>query len=208
MMNSSFSRYSLRVCAPRLAAALVLLGALGLPAAAFGAAAPAAETPVTGPPPMPPPPPEVRRTVEAIIGEWTGAMTATVPGSGAESFAWRVVCREAALGRGAECTMEGNPSIGPLSQSCLVAYEPTHAAVHYMCVTSMGEVHDHRGKWVGDDAVEFEPLQDSMMGKPIVENVSWRFPDPKTLETTSVVEMTDGSRMTFVFTGSRRQEDR
>jgi hypothetical protein len=30
--------------------------------------------------------------------------------------------------------MEGTASIGPMSQSCLLAYDPEGKAVHYMCI--------------------------------------------------------------------------
>jgi hypothetical protein len=91
--------------------------------------------------------PEVKQTVDAFLGEWSGQMTAVVPGSGSETFPWMMECRSAALGSGAVCTSEGRASIGQMAQSCIIAYSPEEKMVHYMCVTSMGEIHDHKGQW-------------------------------------------------------------
>ena len=72
-----------------------------------------------------------------------------------------------------------------------------------MCVTSMGEVHDHKGKWKDDKTLEFEPLHAGMMGQQIIETLKWSFPDSHTLAKTSTVTMLDGSSMVFEFTGKR-----
>ena len=109
--------------------------------------------------PQGPEPAEVRKTVQAFVGAWEGQMTARVPGEDSETFVWSVDCKPVALGAGAACTNGGKASIGLISETCLAAYDPVGRAVHYMCVTSMGEVHDHKGQWKDDKTVEFEPLQ-------------------------------------------------
>jgi len=73
-----------------------------------------------------------------------------------------------------------------------------------MCVTSMGEVHDHKGKWIDAKTIKFEPLQAGMMGKPITETLEWRFPDPRTIVKTSEVKLADGNSMYFEFNGTRQ----
>lgn len=151
-----------------------------------------------------PAPSEVKRTVDAIIGKWSGQMTATVPGGSPESFAWSMDCKAVAFGAGADCTNEGKASIGSMSESCLLAYDPEGKAVHYMCVTSMGEVHDHRGRWKDDRTIEFEPLRAGMMGKTVTETIRWFFPNANTLVKTSSVTMSDGGSMSFEFNGKRQ----
>jgi hypothetical protein len=99
--------------------------------------------------------------------------------------------------------MEGRPSIGALEQACLVAYDPAGRAVHYMCVTSMGEVHDHKGLWSDDATLAFEPLVGGLEGRTMTETITWRFPDPRTMQTRSVVTLADGSVMSFEFEGRR-----
>ena len=150
------------------------------------------------------PPPELKRTVEAVAGKWSGPMTAKIPGVAPETFNWTMDCRSVALGAGASCANEGKASIGLLSESCLFAYDPDGKAVHYMCVSSMGEVHDHKGRWKDDKTIEFEPLHAGMMGQQIIETLKWSFPDSHTLAKTSTVTMPDGSSMVFEFTGKRR----
>lgn len=150
------------------------------------------------------PAPEVKRTVEAITGTWTGKMTARVPGFAPEAFDWTMDCKSAALGAGASCSNSGQASIGLMAESCLLAYDPAGKAVHYMCVTSMGEVHDHKGQWKDDKTIEFEPLRAGMMGQLVTETNRWYFPDANTITKTSVVELSNGTSMNFEFNGKRR----
>ena len=149
-------------------------------------------------------PPEVKQTVDAVLGSWNGQMTAVVPGAGSETFPWKMDCNRAALGSGAVCTSEGTASIGPMAQSCLLAYSPEEKAVHYMCVTSMGEIHDHKGQWK-TNSIEFAPLEGFLSGGRMVENVTMSFPDRTTIKTRSVVTLPDSSVMTFDFTGIRKR---
>jgi hypothetical protein len=151
------------------------------------------------------PPPEVKRTVDAITGRWTGQMTARVPGAPAESFNWAMDCRTVAQGAGASCTNTGKASIGAMAESCLLAYDPEGKTVHYMCVTSMGEVHDHKGKWTDARTIEFEPLRAGMMGLLVTETNRWYFPDANTIDKTSEVTLAGGSSMNFEFKGKRNR---
>jgi hypothetical protein len=148
--------------------------------------------------------PDVKRVVNAISGEWSGHMTVSIPGIKPETFPWDVKCSSAALGFGAACALEGKASIGPIAESCLLAYDAERKEAHYMCVTSMGEVHDHQGQWVNDNTIEFVPYKAVMMGQPVVETVRLSFPDDRTLHTESIVTTPNGGAMTFTFTGERR----
>jgi len=151
-----------------------------------------------------PPDSPVAKTAAALAGSWRGEMTAMVPNQKPESFPWRVDCTVIALGSGALCHMSGHASIGPIEQTCLLAYDPGGQAVHYMCVTSMGEVHDHKGQWRDDQEIDFEPLKTSMTGQSITETVRINLPGPKSLKTSSEVTMPDGSTMKFEFVGTRQ----
>ena len=77
-------------------------------------------------------------------------------------------------------------------------------AVHYMCVTSMGEVHDHKGHWLSDRKIQFEPYPTSWEGKPATEDVTFNFPDASHIRTRSVITTQDGSEMIFEFHGTRK----
>jgi hypothetical protein len=143
-----------------------------------------------GPPPAPP---EVKQTVDALAGTWAGQMTARVPGYPPATFAWTMECKTVALGAGVACTNGGITSIG----------HPDGKAVHYMCVTSMGEVHDHKGHWKDGRVVEFEPLRAGMMGGQVTETLRWQFTDVNSLDKFSTVTMPDGSAMVFEFKGKR-----
>jgi hypothetical protein len=154
--------------------------------------------------PNPPrPSPEIMKTVQSMNGTWTGRMTARIPEYPAETFDWRMVCRTVAEGAGVSCANSGKASIGSMSESCLLAFDPEGKAVHYMCVTSMGEVHDHKGTWVDDRTIEFEPLHAGLMGQPIVETLRWQFPDAFTIYKTSEVKLANGQTLNFEFRGRR-----
>jgi hypothetical protein len=152
----------------------------------------------------PAPPPEVNKTVEAMNGTWLGRMTAHVPGFPAETFEWSMNCQIVARGAGLSCSNQGKASVGALSESCLLAFDPEGKAVHYMCVTSMGEVHDHKGKWVDDKTIEFEPLRAGFMGQPITETLKWHFPEVGILDKASEIKLADSSTMKFEFRGKRQ----
>jgi hypothetical protein len=151
----------------------------------------------------PPQPPEVNQTVEALKGTWLGQMTANVPGYPAETFDWKMVCRTIAEGAGVSCANSGKASIGLLAESCLLAFDPEGRAVHYMCVTSMGEVHDHKGHWIDLKTIKFEPLRAGMMGESITETLEWHFPDANTIIKTSDIKPANGPSMHFEFRGGR-----
>ena len=130
-------------------------------------------------------------------------MTASVPGFPAETFDWKMDCKPVALAAGASCTNTGKASIGLMEESCLLAFDPEGKAVHYMCVTSMGEVHDHKGHWKDSQTIAFEPLRAGMMGQAITETLWWHFPDARTIVKASEVQLADGSVMRFDFKGER-----
>jgi hypothetical protein len=148
--------------------------------------------------------PEVKQTVELMQGTWSGSMVAHVPGIPAETFNWTMECKAVALGAGVLCTNTGKASIGVMAESCLLAYDTEGKAVHYMCVTSMGEVHDHKGTWKDGKTIEFEPLRAGMMGQQITETLRWYFPDVNTIDKKSEVKLADGSSMNFEFNGKRQ----
>lgn len=150
------------------------------------------------------PPPEIKQTVQAVSGQWVGSMTAAFPGSKAEEFPWEMSCKAVALGSGAACSMKGMPSIGPIEETCLLAYDAEGKAVHFMCVTSMREVHDHKGHWASSRSIEFEPYKTTMAGHPVIEDVTFDFASSERIRTRSAITTEDGSRMTFEFSGSRR----
>ena len=148
-------------------------------------------------------PPEVKKTVEAITGVWKGQLTAYLPAAPPASISWTMDCKPVALNAGALCTNGGSASFGEMAESCLLAFDPESKAVHYMCVTSMGEVHDHKGTWTDFKTIDFEPLRAGMMGQQVTETLKWRFDDDRTIDKISEVRLPDGSVMRFHFKGKR-----
>lgn len=71
-------------------------------------------------------------------------------------------------------------------------------------MTSMGEVHDHKGLWKGESTVVFDPFVGGLQGKPMTESITWTFPDPWRMTTRSVITLPDASQMTFEFEGRKQ----
>ncbi len=158
----------------------------------------------TQPPPAPPaPPPQIKQTIDAVSGHWAGQMTTSLPNMKPESFPWEMTCKAVALSSGASCSMIGTASIGLIEEACLLAYDPEGKAVHFMCVTSMAEVHDHKGQWISEREIKFEPYPTSWAGGPATEDVDVAFPDPRHIRTSSMITTAKGERMTFEFSGTR-----
>jgi hypothetical protein len=154
----------------------------------------------------PPPPPEVKKTTDAFVGKWNLDSTIMMPGL-KEPAKFKMVwdCKKIALGNGAECSSDVKlPSpLGPFAISCLLGANPEDKAVHMMCITSMGEVHDHKGAWKDDKTIEFEPLKYTDHGKPATETVTFTMSDPKSMVFKSTTKTPDGD-MAFEGTGKRK----
>jgi hypothetical protein len=152
----------------------------------------------------PPPPPEVKKTTDAFVGSWATEATMEMGGKTEKVSKLKMDCQKIALGGGAYCSMAAKSSMGPMEQSCMAAYDPEGKAMHFMCVTSMGEVHDHKCNWTDDKTLTCEPYKGTMGGKPMTEDVTFSWTDAKTMSSTSVTTMGDGTKMTFVATGKRK----
>ena len=143
----------------------------------------------------PPPPPEVKKTTEAFLGAWAGDATLEMGGK-TEKFKVKADCKKIALGNGSHCEMSGKSSMGPMEQSCMTGYDPETKSVHFMCITSMGEVHDHKCAWSDDKTVTCEQYKGTMGGKAMTEDLTFAWADPKTMTSSSVVTSDDG-KMSF-----------
>jgi hypothetical protein len=141
------------------------------------------------------------RMIASMIGEWSGVMSANVPPN-TEDVPWRISCEPIGRDAGISCRSGGTASIGRLDQSCLLAAAPVSHEIHLMCVSSMGEVHDHRGRYE-DGWLTFEPLR-SWIGKDMVEElVKYQIAADGTMRTSSVVLRQGQPTMRFTLTAHR-----
>jgi len=145
--------------------------------------------------------PEEKELLASMSGEWLGVMRAEVPPN-VEEFTWRVSCAPIAKGSGVLCNSGGTASIGAIAQSCLLAPVPEDKEVHLMCVSSMGEVHDHRGRY-DDGVIRFEPLHARMEGKIVEEIVEYRIGPNGIMQTLSVVRSEGSPEMRFTLHATR-----
>jgi hypothetical protein len=124
----------------------------------------------------PAPPPEIQRTVEAFAGEWSLQTTMTPPGAPPATFAERVVCKKAVMGRAVSCVdTAAVPGMGAVESAYLIGYDAETKAVHLFAMGSPGEVHDHKCVWKDAKALDCEPYKGTAEGSPITETVSFIF---------------------------------
>lgn len=146
----------------------------------------------------PPPPPEVKKTVDALAGNWIADMTMTMPGQAPVKFkgTWR--CKKIAGNTAVECSMsEKVPGMGLMEETDLWGYDPETRSVHAMTWNNLGEIHDHRGAWKDDKTIEFAHSA-TAGGKPVEETFVMSFNGSKKLTFKSVSKTAEG---TAIFEG-------
>jgi len=148
-------------------------------------------------------PPEIKKTVDALVGLWL--LTGTNTESGAKTpvnFEMKMDCKRAALGAAVTCSFSGKmPGVGPLEASAVIGYDPEEKVVRWMEISSTGEYHDHRGRWK-NNAIEFEPLEYSVSGKKATEDLRIAFPASGKLTLTSTTQTAEGKSV-LECTGNR-----
>jgi hypothetical protein len=155
-------------------------------------------------------PPEVAKTVDAFVGKWAFDATFTEGAGGTPAKAkMKMECKKIALGQAADCSYATKlPDGSPLEGEAMVAYDRERKEVHFMAMTSQGEVHDHRCRWKelgGGDALSCEPLSASVAGQPLKEALDFGWTaGGKTMTFKSVSTMKDGKILTFEGTGKRK----
>jgi hypothetical protein len=152
-------------------------------------------------------PPEVAKTVDAFVGKWAFEAAFTEGAGGAPTKAkMKMDCKKIALGQAADCSYATKlPDGGPLEGEAMVAYDRERKEVHFMAMTSQGEVHDHRCRWKDDQTLDCEPLAASAGGQPLKEALSFGWTaGGKTMTFKSVSTTKDGKALTFEGTGKRK----
>jgi hypothetical protein len=154
------------------------------------------------PPKAPPAPPEVQKTVDAFKGHWKVDATLTLPDGTQAKGTAKIDCDKTALGSALACHFNGAfPQLGPHEESDLVAYDRGGKHVHFMAVSSDGEVHDHVCDWQGD-VLDCGTLSAFSGDQPVKETLRFDFGGGKlTLSSTSAFP--DGSKVSLVVNGKR-----
>jgi hypothetical protein len=142
-----------------------------------------------------------RAMISSMVGEWSGVMSAQVPPN-REDIPWRVSCIPIARDAGVLCQSGGTASIGPIEQSCLLAVAPGDEEAHLMCVSSMGEVHDHHGRYEGG-RIQFVPLRARISGKMAEEIVEYQVAPDGMMRTLSIVREKGHPTMRFTLRATR-----
>ena len=134
--------------------------------------------------------PEIKKTVDAFVGTWDLRTTMTLPGMPPATFAEKVQCKEAVMGRAVTCIDTATiPGMGATEYAYLLGYDAETSAVHMFAIGSPGEVHDHKCAWKNEATLDCEPLRATMAGSPITEAMSFVFAgDDLTLKVTSTTK--------------------
>lgn len=150
-------------------------------------------------------PPEVSKTVEAFVGKWTIQAEVTLPGAKPTKFSALIDCTKTAGGRAVYChsPMTKTP-FGDMELSTLISYNVGDQRWHNFEVTSQGDVHDHRCKWVDDKTSVCDPFKDSIDGKSATMDTKMTWPDKKTITISNVVTIDDGTKILMNGTYKRR----
>lgn len=112
--------------------------------------------------------PDGAKALERFLGEWEVNGSLTMEGT-TLPMAGRWLFEPAAAGFGVRCTLTAEiEGLGAYAESDLVGFDAETGAVHIFSLTNSGAVHDHAGRWVGDDRIEFE-FNGTQGGKPFRE---------------------------------------
>lgn len=138
-------------------------------------------------------PPELKRTVDAFAGRWKLQTTMTPPDGKPVKVAETVECKKAVMNKAATCIDRSTiPGMGPTEYAYLVGYDVDTKLVHLFAVGSQGEVHDHKCTWKDEKTLECEPLKATLGGSPITEEITFSWPDAKTLNLSGKITTKDG----------------
>jgi len=156
-------------------------------------------------PAKPPPAPEVKMTVDAFVGSTPFDCQFTAPGMDKPAkFKMSFDCKKTALGRAVQCAASApKTAMGPWQGHFMVAYDEGGKAVHFMAVTSEGEVHDHGCQWK-DKTMTCDPLKYAVPDGGMASedlNMAW---EGKKVTFTSTASMPDGSKVLFTGSGMRK----
>jgi hypothetical protein len=165
----------------------------------------AAEKVAATSPEKPPPAPEVKKTVDAFVGTTPFACELTAPDMEKPAkFKMSFDCKKTALGRAVQCAANAPKTpMGPWQGHFMVAYDEGAKAVHFMSVTSEGEVHDHVCQWKDDKTMTCDPLKYVVPGGGAATedlDMGW---DGKKVTFSSTTAMPDGSKLLFSGKGMR-----
>lgn len=146
----------------------------------------------------------MKKTVDAFKGSTPFSCELTAPGMDKPSkFRMAFDCKKTALGRGVQCAGSApKTSMGPWQGHFMVAYDEGAKAVHFMALTSDGEVHDHVCQWKGD-TLACDPLRYAVPGGGLAtEDLTMAWSGRK-VTFASTTSMPDGSKLVFNGTGMR-----
>lgn len=121
------------------------------------------------------PSPEQKKLVAAF--NFNGALdtTVTTPDGKTDTFPLRMTCKKSAAGLAVACDLKGKSKLlGAWEGSSLTGYDMGRKEIHFMSMSSDGDVHDHACQWQGDDRITCTPLQQAGTdGKPMTEDLSF-----------------------------------
>ncbi|HKA87365.1 MAG TPA: hypothetical protein VKE22_06840 [Haliangiales bacterium] len=152
------------------------------------------------------PPSEVKRTVDAFVGNWTFNGKLTLPGGKAvdvknEAFD----CSKVAGGTVIACTGKADiPGVGASEDTALIAWDAEAKKLHLVGADSSGLFHDHVCAWKDDKTLTCDPLAVTVEGQPATVDFTAIWADAKNITMIETWTMKDGSKWGYEGKGRRR----
>ena len=155
-------------------------------------------------PAAPPLPPEVKKTVDAFAGKWAFDGVISMEGKQVKGKV-TIDCKKIALGNAVMCTMKGKfPGFPDEDNGVLVGYDIGGKAVHFMAITTGGEVHDHKCQWKDEKTLDCGSLAYTAVdGSPATEELAFTWTDAKTSSFKALISV-GPAKISFEGIGKRK----
>ena len=149
-------------------------------------------------------PPEVKKTVDAFAGKWAFDGVLAFEGKQVKGKL-AIDCKRIALGKAVSCSMKGKfPGFPDEDDGILIGYDIGGKAVHFMAMTSGGEVHDHACQWKDEKTLDCGSLAYTAVdGTPATEELVFTWTDAKTSTFKATITV-GAARVAFEGSGKRK----
>ena len=133
-----------------------------------------------------------------FVGQWRGTGSLQM-GENTAPVTSTFSCEVAKGGVAVACTHEAQiEGVGPLVENALLGLDPTDGQLHWYNINTMGETHDHVGRWSSDHSIDWS-FEGTAEGHPMVESITMDLgPDTMTFRSETKV----GGQTAALFEGT------
>ncbi len=148
--------------------------------------------------------PKERRALQRWVGRWAVDYTLKLADGTEHPGTMAVEAAPMAKGQGVLMEAVGEvAALGPWEAHALWGFDAEGQEVHWFAVSSMGEVHDHAGRWTDEDTFELE-WRGVEEGQEAVERTTFRWASRDEVAMETVVNV--GGTLGHTISGTWRRE--